>query len=66
MLRGRDPGIRGDSRVRKVPVAAGKVSAALNAEYVFILLGVIAVSVAVMLMRASRRHPELKLDKPAN
>ena len=44
----------------------GKVSAALNAEYVFILLGVIAVSVAVMLMRASRRHPELKLDKPAN
>jgi MFS family permease len=45
---------------------AGKVSAALNAEYVFILLGVIAVSVAVMLMRASRRHPELKLDKPAN
>ena len=45
---------------------AGKVSAALNAEYVFILLGVIAASVAVMLMRASRRHPELKLDKPAN
>ncbi len=45
---------------------AGKVSAALNAEYVFILLGVIAVSVAVMLMRASRRHPELNLDKPAN
>jgi Na+/melibiose symporter-like transporter len=42
---------------------AGKVSAALNAEYIFILLGVIAVSVAVMLMRASRRHPELGLDK---
>ena len=43
---------------------AGKVSAALNAEYVFILLGVIAVSVAVMLSRASRKHPELELDKP--
>ena len=42
----------------------GKVSAALNAEYVFILLGVIAVSVAVMLSRASRKHPELELDKP--
>ena len=45
---------------------AGKVSAALNAEYIFILLGVIAVSVAVMLMRASRRHPELKMDEPGN
>ena len=43
---------------------AGKVSAALNAEYVFILLGVIAVSIAVMLSRASRKHPELELDKP--
>ena len=42
---------------------AGKVSAALNAEYIFILLGVIAVGVAVMLMRASRKHPELGLDK---
>ena len=41
----------------------GKVSAALNAEYIFIILGVIAVGVAIMLMRASRRHPELGLDK---
>ena len=45
---------------------AGKVSAALNAEYIFILLGVIAVSVAVMLRRASRRHPGLRLDEPGN
>jgi MFS family permease len=45
---------------------AGKVSAALNAEYIFILLGVIAVGVAIMLMRSSRKHPELKLDEPAD
>lgn len=45
---------------------AGKVSAALNAEYVFILLGVIAVGVAALLVRSSRKHPELRLDEPAN
>ena len=45
--------------------SSGKISAALNAEYIFILLGVIAVSVAIMLLRASRKHPELGLDKPA-
>ena len=43
---------------------SGKISAALNAEYIFILLGAIAVSVAIMLLRASRKHPELGLDKP--
>ena len=42
---------------------AGKVSAALNAEYIFIILGVIAVATAVMLLRSSRKHPELGLDK---
>ena len=45
---------------------AGKVAAALNAEYVFILLGVIAVGVAVMLLRSSRKHPDLRLDDPTN
>ena len=45
---------------------AGKVSAALNAEYVFILLGVIAVGVAALLIRSSRKHPDLRLDEPAN
>ena len=44
---------------------AGKVSAALNAEYVFILLGIIAVGVAALLIRSSRKHPELRLDEPA-
>ena len=42
---------------------AGKVSAALNAEYIFIILGVIAVATAVMFLSSSRKHPELGLDK---
>ena len=45
---------------------AGKVSAALNAEYVFIVLGIIAVGVAALLIRSSRKHPDLRLDEPAN
>jgi sugar phosphate permease len=39
-------------------------SAAVHAEYVFIILGIIAVGTAVMLFRSSRRNPELGLDKP--
>ena len=42
------------------------VSAAIHAEYVFVLLGVIAIAVAIMLFFSSRRHPELKLDQPAS
>ena len=42
-----------------------EVAAALHAEYVFILLGVVAVVVALMLRKSSNRHPELKLDRPA-
>ncbi len=45
---------------------AQEVSAALQAEYVFILLGVVAIGVALMLFFSSRRHPELNLDKPAS
>ena len=41
-------------------------SAAVNAEYVFIILGVIAVVTAVMLLRSSRKHPDLRLDDPTN
>ena len=44
---------------------AQEVSAALQAEHVFILLGVVAIGVALMLFFSSRRHPELNLDKPA-
>ncbi len=45
---------------------AQEVKAALHAEYVFILLGVIAIAVAVSLFFSSRKHPELKLDAPAD
>ena len=41
---------------------AQEVSAALHAEYVFILLGIVAIAVALMLFFSSKRHPELGLD----
>ena len=43
-----------------------EVSAAIHAEYIFILLGVVAIAVAVMLFASSRKRPELGLDKPAS
>lgn len=43
---------------------AQEIGAAVSAEYIFIALGIIAVSVAVMLMVSSGRHPELGLDSP--
>ena len=45
---------------------AQEISAAIKAEYVFILLGIIAIGVAIMLLRSSRKHPELRLDESAN
>ena len=42
---------------------AQEISAAIKAEYVFILLGIIAIGVAIMLLSSSRKHPELGLDK---
>ena len=42
-----------------------EVSAAIHAEYIFILLGIIAIGTAVMLSISSRKHPELKLDEAA-
>ena len=45
---------------------SNEVSAAIHAEYVFILLGAIAIAVAIMLFISSKRHPELKLDQPAS
>ena len=44
---------------------AQEVSAALQAEYVFIALGVVAIATAMMLLRTSRLHPSLRLDEPA-
>jgi nitrate/nitrite transporter NarK len=40
-----------------------EISAAIQAEYVFISLGVIAIAVALMLFFSSKKHPELGLDK---
>ena len=45
--------------------ALQEVSAAIHAEYIFILLGVIAIIVSILLFFSSRRHPELRLDVPA-
>jgi MFS family permease len=42
-----------------------EVSAALKAEYVFILLGIVAIAVAIMLFFSSRKNPQLGLDEPA-
>jgi MFS family permease len=45
--------------------AVANTGAVLNAEYVFITLGVVALTIALMLQRSSRKHPELGLDKAA-
>jgi MFS family permease len=42
-----------------------EVRAAIHAEYIFILLGIIAIAVALMLFFSSKKHPELKLDEAA-
>ena len=51
---------------REITVAgdhAQDVSAAIHAEYIFILLGIVAIGVAFMLYFSSKKHPELGLDK---
>lgn len=41
------------------------VSAATGAEFIFIGLGCVAVVIALLLRRSSRRNPELGLDAPS-
>ncbi len=48
-----------------VKTVTTSVDATVHAEYVFIILGVIAVATAIMLFRSSKKHPELGLDKPS-
>jgi MFS family permease len=55
-----------------VPIFVGRifksftgVEAAERAEYIFIGLGIVAGIVAAALLRSSRRHPELALDRPS-
>ena len=43
---------------------AQEMSAAVNAEFIFIGLGIAAITVAAMLIISSRRHPELEIDMP--
>ena len=54
------------NEITEVGNKAQEVAAAIHAEYIFILLGVVAIAVALMLFFSSRRHPELELDKPAS
>ena len=43
-----------------------EVTAAIQAEHVFIVLGIIAIAVAFLLRFSSRKHPELRLDERAS
>ncbi|MGM9786043.1 MAG: MFS transporter, partial [Candidatus Cryptobacteroides sp.] len=45
--------------------AVQEVTAAIHAEYIFVLLGLVAIAVSIMLFFSSGRHPELELDAPA-
>ena len=45
---------------------AQEISAAIQAEHVFILLGIIAIAIAFLLKYSSKKHPELKLDERAS
>lgn len=54
-----------------VPIIVGSilnkfsgVEAAVNAEYVFIILGIVAISVSLMLFFSSKKNPQLNLDVP--
>lgn len=44
--------------------AANELMAAVKAEYLFIALAVIAITISVVLHRSSNRNPQLKLDVP--
>lgn len=63
-----------------VPIFVGKIlakvdgvtdvalleNAAINAEYIFIGLGIVAITVSFMLFFSSKKNPQLKLDVPNN
>ena len=53
-----------------VPIFVGRIfdsyqgqSAAVRAEFIFIALGIVAVCVSLLLVRSSKRHPELGMDE---
>ena len=45
--------------------AGDDIRAAVHSEYVFVSLGVVAICVAVCLSINSKKHPELKIDRPS-
>jgi sugar phosphate permease len=61
-----------------VPIFVGKIlakvdgvtdvtlleNAAINAEYIFIALGIVAISVSLLLFFSSKKNPHLNLDVP--
>ena len=55
--------IKGVGNKQTIVTESISVDATINAEYIFIILGVIAIVTAIMLFRSSRKHPELGLDK---
>ena len=61
------PQIEGTAQIDAVAAqvdAAAKAAKAVNAEYVFITLGIIAITVSFMLFFSSKKNPQLKLDVP--
>lgn len=40
-------------------------AAAVHSEYIFVSLGIVAITVAVILFFNSKKHPELKIDRPS-
>lgn len=42
-----------------------EVQKSVHSEYIFIALGIIAITVAVLLKFNSKKHPELKIDRPS-
>ena len=55
--------IKGGGNGEIITAEKTSIDATINAEYIFIILGVIAIVTAIMLYRSSRKHPELGLDK---
>jgi MFS family permease len=58
--------LKGTGNGETITVETVSVGATINAEYVFIVLGIIAIAVAFLLRVSSRKHPELRLDERAS
>lgn len=57
-----------------VPIFVGKIMSngayeevqkSVHSEYIFIALGIVAITVAILLKINSKKHPELKIDRPS-